>query len=440
MHKQRKRRKIHCRLKHPDLNIGDSWSFVRLAYLTNIQTGEFTATVASVEDTKIRLATGVPGGKTKDVLPTKRGDYGQTPQERSIRQNKHIRSRWLLVRNGNTAPCFHLPAAVLHALISLQKSSNGESVTVPAGTFRALRIDHDGRWTNCHGSDTHKETYWYVPALRTSVKSETVWGNHQGTRWLYTCFIERRIEINLQGFRVPPLATVLCLGKMLGMSKVIVFATPVFFLLIAIEWAWAHRSNARVGVQRAYRLNDAINSISLGIISQLGGVLSKALTVGIYTAVFHSVALLPDLALWNTWQGYVIALLFYDLCYYWLHRAGHEVAVLWAAHVVHHQSQHYNLSTALRQTTSGALFGWIFYLPMAVAGVPPLVFGIVALIDLLYQFWVHTEQVGKLGWFDRVFCSPSNHRVHHAVNDPYIDRNYGGLLVVWGPDVRHLSG
>ena len=99
--------------------------------------------------------------------------------------------------------------------------------------------------------------------------------------------------------------------------------------------------------------------------------------------------------------------------------------------MVHHQSQHYNLSTALRQTSSGALFGWIFYLPMAIAGVPPLIFGIVALIDLLYQFWVHTEQVGKLGWFDRVFCSPSNHRVHHAVNDPYIDKNYGGILVLW---------
>src|SRR5690606_31283640 len=94
-------------------------------------------------------------------------------------------------------------------------------------------------------------------------------------------------------------------------------------------------------------------------------------------------------------------------------------------------SQDYNLSTALRQTSSGALLGWIFYLPMAVAGVPPLVFGVVALIDLLYQYWVHTEQVGKLGWFDRVFCSPSNHRVHHAVNDRYLDRNYGGILIVW---------
>lgn len=215
------------------------------------------------------------------------------------------------------------------------------------------------------------------------------------------------------------------------MSKIIVLATPVFFLLIALEFAWSRRANARVPGSRAYRLNDAINSISLGILSQVAGVLTKVLTVGIYAAVFNAVAWYPDLAFWSTWYGVVLALVFYDFCYYWLHRAGHVVALFWAAHVVHHQSQHYNLSTALRQTSSGAFFGWIFYIPMAVAGVPPLIFGIVALIDLLYQFWVHTEQVGKLGWFDRVFCSPSNHRVHHAVNDPYIDKNYGGILMVW---------
>jgi hypothetical protein len=119
------------------------------------------------------------------------------------------------------------------------------------------------------------------------------------------------------------------------------------------------------------------------------------------------------------------------LLYYWHHRAGHRVALFWAAHVVHHQSEDYNLSTALRQTSSGWLAGWLFYLPMALAGFPPLVFGVVALIDLLYQFWVHTEQVGRLGWFDRWFCAPSNHRVHHAVNEAYLDRNYGGVFIVW---------
>ena len=209
-------------------------------------------------------------------------------------------------------------------------------------------------------------------------------------------------------------------------SQVIVLATPVFLLMIGAEFAWS-----RARGQTEYRLNDAVNSISLGIVSQLSGLFTKLLTVGIYSAVYHAVAPWPDLPFWSTWYGALLALLFYDLCYYWQHRAGHEVAVVWASHVVHHQSQAYNLSTALRQPSSGALLGWIFYLPMAVAGVPPLVVGIVALVDLLYQFWVHTELVGKLGWFDRVFCSPSNHRVHHAVNDQYLDKNYGGILVVW---------
>ena len=92
------------------------------------------------------------------------------------------------------------------------------------------------------------------------------------------------------------------------------------------------------------------------------------------------------------WLG---ALLAYDFLYYWLHRAGHTVALFWAAHVVHHQSVEYNLSTALRQTGSGWLAGWLFYLPMAIVGVPPLVFAVVALIDLLYQFWVRTRQIDR---------------------------------------------
>ena len=217
-------------------------------------------------------------------------------------------------------------------------------------------------------------------------------------------------------------------------GQIIVLATPVFFLLIAIEFT-VGRVRARRGTgQDTYRLADAVNSIGLGMLSQISAVLTGLLRIGIYTAVYSAVALFPQEAardFWTTWYGWLLALVFYDFCYYWLHRMGHESAVLWAAHVVHHQSQHYNLSTALRQTSSGALFGWLFYLPMAVAGVPPLVFGVVALIDLLYQFWVHTEQVGKLGWFDRWFCSPSNHRVHHAVNDSYLDRNYGGVLIVW---------
>ncbi len=209
-------------------------------------------------------------------------------------------------------------------------------------------------------------------------------------------------------------------------SQIIVLATPVFLLLIAIEYL--------VGLRRGrntYRLDDAINSVSLGMLSQVSAVFTPLLRVGIYTAVYSSLALVPDTGFWTTLPGWLLALLFYDFLYYWNHRLGHTVAVFWAAHVVHHQSQDYNLSTALRQPSSYPLLGWVFYLPMALAGVPPLVFVVVGLIDLLYQFWIHTEHVGRLGWFDRVFASPSNHRVHHAVNERYLDKNYGGILILW---------
>ena len=216
------------------------------------------------------------------------------------------------------------------------------------------------------------------------------------------------------------------------MSKIIVFAFPVFLAAMALEIWWGRRKRTVGGQERStYAFSDTLNSLSLGLLSQVVGVLAKFIGIAAYAWVFERIALFPEADVWNHWYGWLGALLLYDFCYYWLHRAGHEVAIFWAAHVVHHQSQEYNLSTALRQTSSGGLLGWLFYLPLALLGVPPLLFGIVALVDLLYQFWVHTEHVGKLGWFDRVFCSPSNHRVHHAVNDGYVDRNYGGILVVW---------
>lgn len=207
-------------------------------------------------------------------------------------------------------------------------------------------------------------------------------------------------------------------------AQIIVLATPLFLALIGIEFV-VGRARGR----DTYRLNDALNSIGLGIMSQLAGVFGALLTLAIYSAFFTHLApwRLSAQVVW-VW---VAGLVLYDLCYYWHHRLGHTVALLWAAHVVHHQSEDYNLSTALRQTSSGWLAGWFFYLPMALLGFPPLVFATVALIDLLYQYWVHTQQIGRLGAFDRWFCAPSNHRVHHAVNDKYLDRNYGGILIVW---------
>jgi len=204
----------------------------------------------------------------------------------------------------------------------------------------------------------------------------------------------------------------------------IVYAIPVFFALIGLELLWARRRGLPV-----YGFADAVGSISLGTLSQLTGLYSKLVVIGLY-ALAHEHLRVTDLPIDSAWT-WIAGLVLYDFCYYWQHRLSHEVSLLWASHVVHHQSESFNLSTALRQTSTGFLFGWVFYLPMALLGFPPLVFIVVGLIDLLYQYWIHTELVGKLGWFDRVFASPSNHRVHHGVNDRYLDRNYGGILILW---------
>ena len=204
----------------------------------------------------------------------------------------------------------------------------------------------------------------------------------------------------------------------------VLYAVPFFFLLIALELV-ADRWRG----MRTYRLADAINSLSAGVLSTTVGLLTRVVGLLTYTYAWQHWGVV-ELSAQSLWV-WVFAFVFYDFCYYWNHRLGHERNVLWAAHSVHHQSEEYNLSTALRQTSTGWIFGWIFYLPMALLGVPPLVFLTVAALNLLYQFWVHTRHIPKLGWFEWVFISPSNHRVHHAQNAVYMDRNYGGVFIVW---------
>jgi alkylglycerol monooxygenase len=206
--------------------------------------------------------------------------------------------------------------------------------------------------------------------------------------------------------------------------NLILYAVPFFFVLIAVELL-----ADRWRKVNSYRLSDAINSISTGVLSTTTGLLTKGVGLVTYAFALDHLALLK-LSADSVWV-WVFAFVLYDLCYYWLHRLGHERNVLWAAHSVHHQSEDYNLSTALRQTSTGFLLSWIFYLPMAVLGVPLLVFVTVAALNLLYQFWVHTKHIPKLGWYEWIFVTPSNHRAHHAQNAIYMDRNYGGVFILW---------
>jgi sterol desaturase/sphingolipid hydroxylase (fatty acid hydroxylase superfamily) len=206
--------------------------------------------------------------------------------------------------------------------------------------------------------------------------------------------------------------------------NLIVYAVPFFILAIILEWLYGlarHRNT--------FRLNDSVSSLFLGVLSQARRFVTLGAGGYVYYLITQYFSLpLMDASHWFTW---VLATVLYDLCYYWLHRMGHERTILWAAHVAHHQSEDYNLTTALRQTSTGFLLGWIFYIPMYLLGIPAEVVVTVGAINLIYQFWVHTEHVPKLGWYEWVFVTPSNHRVHHAQNDIYLDRNYGGIFILW---------
>tara|TARA_Y100000748_G_scaffold56936_1_gene45360 strand:- start:1109 stop:2365 length:1257 start_codon:yes stop_codon:yes gene_type:complete len=207
-------------------------------------------------------------------------------------------------------------------------------------------------------------------------------------------------------------------------SVIITFAIPAFFVLIIIEYFYG----LYVG-KNTYRLNDTVTSIAIGMISRF----PVMLNLGVQSVIFVYISSYLNLELLSvknpfTW---IIAFLLYDLSYYWMHRMHHEIKILWATHSVHHHGEDFNLSTALRQTSTGWLWKWIFYMPMIILGVPGEVFVTVAGVNLVYQFWVHTKHIGHLGVLEKIFITPMNHGIHHAKNKEYIDANYGGVFIIW---------
>jgi sterol desaturase/sphingolipid hydroxylase (fatty acid hydroxylase superfamily) len=207
------------------------------------------------------------------------------------------------------------------------------------------------------------------------------------------------------------------------MRNYIALAIPFFFLLIAGEVAWARKKHVHV-----YRWNAAISDVSNGVVSQLFAIFEKAAQLGIYVWFYEHFRLL-SLSGAGAW---LVAFFAFDFAYYWWHRLSHTVNFLWAAHIVHHQSEDYNLAVALRQS---ALTGWTstpFYLGLALLGVPPLIYAATRAFSALYQYWIHTQLIGKLGWrVEGVLNFPTHHRVHHAINGPYLDKNFGATLIVW---------
>lgn len=212
---------------------------------------------------------------------------------------------------------------------------------------------------------------------------------------------------------------------------VLALAVPFFLLAFLIELMVD-----RVRGTGYIRVNDAINSMSAGSLMMTLGYFTGLIPAAILAYVLRDVSVFQfDAAAFDLSPSgllhWAVALIAFDFCYYWAHRSGHVISILWAAHAVHHQSEDYNLSTALRQTSSGDFLSWIFYVPLFVLGMPFEVYAVVNALDLIYQFWVHTQHVRRLGWMEKIFVTPSNHRVHHAQNATYIDKNYGGIFILW---------
>lgn len=205
----------------------------------------------------------------------------------------------------------------------------------------------------------------------------------------------------------------------------IVLSIPVFFLLIGIELLVERFTH-----QKLYRLPDAISNISCGITSQLSGLFLKIFGIGVYQLLFEKFAFFtPDSSSWLYWISLVLLV---DFAYYWAHRMSHQVNLFWGGHVVHHQSEEYNLSVALRQSSLQVVWTFAFNLPIALLGFKTVDFVLVAAFNTLYQFWIHTETIGKLPrWIEFIFNTPSHHRVHHGRNPKYIDKNHAGSLIIW---------
>jgi sterol desaturase/sphingolipid hydroxylase (fatty acid hydroxylase superfamily) len=210
-------------------------------------------------------------------------------------------------------------------------------------------------------------------------------------------------------------------------SNLVLYAIPAFIALIVLEVIWARRAGGADVV--GYELRDTTASLSMGIANVVVSAGAKLLSIPFFAFLYeHRVADLGQATMWWSWLVLLVA---EDFFYYWFHRSHHEVRLLWAAHVNHHSSQHYNLSTALRQALLTPLTGPIFWAPLALLGFPPWMVLTAQAWSLLYQFWLHTEAVRNLGPLEYVLNTPSHHRVHHGKNVRYLDKNHAGIFIIW---------
>ena len=206
--------------------------------------------------------------------------------------------------------------------------------------------------------------------------------------------------------------------------NIILYAIPFFVIAMLLEVYVTIKQGIKT-----YEKKDAFSSIAMGLGNVLLGFFSKALVLLAFFYIYEHFRLFT---IPIVWWSFIPIFFADDLAYYWFHRISHECRLFWASHVVHHSSQHYNLSTALRQTWSGGFYSFVFWLWLPILGFHPGLIMLQMSISLLYQFWIHTEAIDKLPkWFEAVFNTPSHHRVHHCSNPLYLDRNHAGILIIW---------
>jgi len=206
---------------------------------------------------------------------------------------------------------------------------------------------------------------------------------------------------------------------------VIAYAVVFFVGLIVLEMIVAKATG-----RGHYEVKDTFASLAMGFGNRIVGLIGGGLLVYIVFNWIYQFRLIDAMPI--AWWTVLIAFIADDFAYYWFHRIAHERRWFWASHIVHHSSQHYNLSTALRQTWTGKFtFSFIFWAPLMVIGFAPEMVIFVSAVNLVYQFWIHTELIDRLGPFELVFNTPSHHRVHHATNPNYLDANYAGTLIIW---------
>ncbi|MCU0657959.1 MAG: sterol desaturase family protein [Polyangiaceae bacterium] len=212
------------------------------------------------------------------------------------------------------------------------------------------------------------------------------------------------------------------------MSWLIYGSIPAFIVLMVLEGLWAWRAAEGGRRLRGYEARDTAASLTMGIGNVLISAVTKVGMLAVWTYLWKfRIFTIPE----GVWWSWALLFVAEDFCYYWFHRAHHEVRLFWAAHVNHHSSTHYNLSTALRQSWTTPITGPVFWVPLVLLGFPPWMILTQQAISLLYQFWLHTEAIGRLGPLEWVLNTPSHHRVHHGRNVEYLDQNHGGILIVW---------